>query len=166
MSRLIVVGEIAGAYGVKGWVKIKSFTEPSENILDYSPWLVGEGNEAREIEVLQGRPHGAMVVARLEGVDDREHAAKLNRAPIAVPRECFPVLRSGEYYWADLIGLEVITTDGVSLGKVVGMLETGANDVVEVRGDRDRLIPFVQGEFIKDIRLDRCDMVVDWDPEF
>jgi 16S rRNA processing protein RimM len=85
---------------------------------------------------------------------------------VTVPREVFPRAPKGHYYWADLIGLKVYTVDAVDLGVVTGVLETGANDVLEVKGDRERLIPFVMGPYVKEVDLDAGRMTVDWDPEF
>lgn len=163
---MLAVGEIVGAFGVRGWVKVQSFTDPPENILNYSPWTIGELSAGREYVVVDGSRHGNAVVARLEGVPDRDAAARLQKSAIAVPRSRLPPLPPGQYYWADLIGLEVRTPAGAVLGTVVNMMATGANDVMEVRGDRDRLIPFVTGEFVKEVRLDTGIVVVDWDPEF
>jgi len=116
--------------------------------------------------LVEGRPQGAAVVARLEGVEDRDQAIALKGTRILVPRQCFPEASPGTYYWADLIGLDVVTVAGVALGKVRGLLETGANDVLDVKGDRDRLIPFVVGEFVKNVDLAESRITVDWDPEF
>ncbi|MGX2041580.1 ribosome maturation factor RimM [Methylocaldum sp. MU1018] len=166
MARQIIVGEVAGAFGVRGWVKIRSYTDPADNILSYSPWLIGDGESQREFKVLGGRRQGNSVVARLDGVDTRDQALQLNASRISVDRDRFEPPRPGEYYWADLIGIEVRTTRGVSLGTVVGMMETGANDVMEVRGERDRLIPFVMGQFVKDVDLNAGVLIVEWDPDF
>jgi 16S rRNA processing protein RimM len=166
MSRRVVVGEIVGAYGVLGWVKIKSFTDPAANILGYGPWIIEPGNESRTIRVIHGRTQGVLVVASLEGVENRDQARALKGVQIAVPRACFPKPSHGKFYWADLVGLEVLTTMGHPLGKINGLLETGANDVLEVKGVRDRLIPFVMGEFVKEVNLDEGRLVVDWDPDF
>lgn len=166
MSRRVVVGEIVGAFGVLGWVKIKSFTDPAANILGYRPWIIETGDEPRTIRVIKGRAQGAVVVANLEGVENRDQAAALKGVQIAVPRECFPKPPHGEFYWADLVGLEVSTTTGRPLGKINGLLETGANDVLEVKGERERLIPFVMGECVKEVNLDEGRLVVDWDPDF
>jgi 16S rRNA processing protein RimM len=166
VSREIVVGEILGAFGVRGWIKVQSHTDPPENILKYSPWLINKDGAAWEGKVIEGRRHGHAVVARLEGIADRDQAALLRKCAISVPRDRFPPLKRGQYYWADLIGLEVRAQTGLVLGKVVNMIETGANDVMEVGGDRQRLIPFVTGEFVKEVRLDEGVMVVDWDPDF
>ena len=105
-------------------------------------------------------------MARLEGVDAREQALQLSGLSISVDRDRFEPAKPGEYYWADLIGLEVRTTSGVGLGAVTGLMETGANDVLVVRRERERLIPFVVGEFVKDVDLDAGVLIVDWDPDF
>ncbi|MEY2681017.1 MAG: hypothetical protein RL661_1248 [Pseudomonadota bacterium] len=166
MSSLVEVGEIVGAFGVLGWVKVRSYTDPPANILKYNPWALGSSEAPRSAKLVEGRPQGAAVVARLEGVDDRDQAIALKGTRILVPRQCFPEASPGTYYWADLIGLGVVTVAGVSLGKVRGLLETGANDVLDIKGDRDRLIPFVVGEFVKNVNLVESLITVDWDPEF
>jgi len=166
VSSLVEVGEIVGAFGVLGWVKIRSFTDPPANILKYIPWALGSSEAPRSARLVEGRPQGAAVVARLEGVEDRDQAIALKGTRILVPRQCFPEASPGTYYWADLIGLDVVTVAGVALGKVRGLLETGANDVLDVKGERDRLIPFVVGEFVKNVDLAESRITVDWDPEF
>jgi len=166
VARRIVAGEIASAFGVRGWLKVRSYTDPPDNILGYSPWLLGDGSAQKEYKVVCGRRHGNSVVARLEGVDAREQALQLSGLSISVDRDRFEPAKPGEYYWADLIGLEVRTTSGVGLGAVTGLMETGANDVLVVRRERERLIPFVVGEFIKDVDLDAGVLIVDWDPDF
>ena len=166
MSGKIVVGAIAGAYGVKGWVKVKSYTDPVSNILEYSPWSLGEGVDARIVKVVDGRLQGKVLVARLDGIDDRDQAEALTRSIIRVDRSNFADLEEGEYYWNDLVGLRVFNLEGVAMGAVTGLMSTGANDVLVVLGDRERLIPFVRGQYVKDISLERGEVRVDWDPEF
>lgn len=163
MSRQIVVGRIVGVFGVRGWVKVRSETEPPENILSYSPWQVGDAGEMR---VVDGKCHGSVIVARLAGITDRDQALRLQGAWISVPRSRFGETKRGEFYWVDLIGLEVRTDDGRVLGQVSDMMATGANDVMEVRGDRTRLIPFVVGAYVKAVALDEGYLIVDWDPDF
>ena len=165
MSQLITVGEIAGAFGIKGWVKIFSHTDPIQNILDYGPWLLTDLDGTKEFKVLSGRVHGNYVIALLEGVEDRDKAQKLKSSKISVPRDSFPRLESG-YYWADLIGLQVTNLDGVGLGTIEQMLSTGANDVIVAKAERERLIPFVMGTFVKEINLGEGKMLVDWDADF
>lgn len=162
----VVLGGIAGAYGIKGWVKLRSYTQPQDNILDYAPWWVGSGDRRREMRPLEARAHGKGLVVRLEGVDDRDAAQALNGEPVSVPRDALPALSDGEYYWADLIGLEVLDLDGRSFGRVSQLMETGANDVLVVRGDRERLIPFLVDQVVKDVDLEAGELVVDWDADF
>lgn len=165
-ERQVIVGEVADAYGVKGWVKIHSHTEPPGNILDYAPWLLAGKDGTKEYKVLSGRTHGPFVVARLEGLDDRDQALKLKASKIMVPKDRFPPAEPGHYYWADLEGLRIVNLDGVELGMVADMMATGANDVIVARGERERLIPFVIGQFVKDINLAEGTMLVDWDADF
>ena len=165
-EELVSVGKVSGIFGVKGWIKVFSYTEIRENILTYSPWTLRKGKESRQVKVIAGRRHGKTIVACLQGLDDRDEAAALNGWEILIRPEQLPKVRKGEYYWADLIGLHAKTIDGVDLGIVKQMLETGANDVVVVAGERERLIPFLQGQTIVDIDLQAGEMLVDWDPEF
>lgn len=163
----IVVGRISGIYGVRGWVKVYSHTQPRESILNYSPLHLSMNGEWRAVALENGRTHGKGIVAKFEGCDDREAAAALMNTTVAIRREQLPQAAPGEYYWADLQGLSVHNLDGVELGKVSHLLETGANDVLLVKqGQTERLIPFVQGQFVTDIDLERGVMTVDWDPEF
>lgn len=164
-SRL-VVGKINGLYGVKGWVKLLSWTEPREQILTFASWQLQLDGEWREWKVAEGRPQGKTIVARLEGIGDRDQAVKLLGAEIAVDRDQLPPLKPGEYYWADLIGLEVELLDGRSLGKVDSMMATGANDVLVVKGDRERLIPFIRDQVVREVDLESGLIQVDWDPDF
>jgi len=165
-TRRITLGRINGHFGVKGWVKIYSHTQPKEQIVKYSPWLLKQGGEWHSIKVLEGKAHGKTVIARLEGVDSRELAESLIGAEIAINRNQMQAPAEGEYYWLDLIGLRAQNLAGEDLGEVINLMETGANDVLVVRGERERLIPFVQGQFIKEVDLDSGKIRVDWDPEF
>lgn len=162
----IVVGKISGLFGVKGWIKIYSFTEPRENILTYSPWILKKGMDVKQITVVDGHLHGKAIVAGLEGITDRDLAATLIGYEILIDANKLPKPQEGEYYWRDLIGLQVETEQGVMLGIVDYLLETGSNDVLVVKGERERLIPFLQGQFVKNIDLQAAKMIVDWDPEF
>ncbi len=165
-ERLVTLGRITGLYGVRGWVRVASDTEPRENILAYRPWQIGSGESWREARVAEGRVQGKGVVARLEGCSDRDAAAALLGCAVAVHRDQLPPPAPGEYYWADLEGLTVRTTAGVELGRVERVLATGANDVLVVRGERERLVPFVRGEVIRAVDLEGGWLEVDWDPEF
>lgn len=160
-------GEISGVFGVKGWVKVFSFTDPRENILRYSPWILQKNKQTREIKVIGGQRQGNNVVAELEGIADRDTALALMGWQILISKQQLPKTQPGEYYWADLVGLKVETQDGIKLGVVDHLLETGANDVLVVLdGETERLIPFLQQQTLLSIDLDAGLMVVDWDPDF
>jgi len=165
-SRLVKVGRISGVYGVKGWVKIFSYTTPRENILSYSPWLLCVEGDWHSIKVIEGRRHGKGVVAHLDGYEDTDSIRSIMDAEIAVYRYQLPATSAGEYYWSDLIGLKVVTVDGVELGKVDHLMGTGANDVLVVKNDRERLIPFVLDEIVIGIDTQKGILKVNWDPDF
>lgn len=167
-GRRVLVGRIVGLHGVQGGLKIESWTEPRTRIFDYQPWLLAAapGGET-EVAGVHGRAQGKGLICRLPGVADRDAAAMLVGQDIHVARELLPPSGKDEYYWVDLEGLEVVTTEGVSLGRVSHLFATGANDVVVVRdGTRERLVPFVQGTYVRSVDLSGGRMVVDWDPEF
>ena len=154
----VVVGRVAGAYGVKGWVRIGSYTVPPENLLSYQPWLV-DGNP---LQVLDVHTHGAGFVAQLRGVGDRDAAARLAGMQIAVPAAVLPVLDEDEFYWRDLIGLQVVNSAGEALGAVTGFLASGANDVMVVRDENvERLVPFARS-VVQSVDRDSGCIVVDW----
>lgn len=166
MSDWVVLGQIRGLYGVQGWVKVFSHTQPRGRILDYDPLYLRIRGEWQVVEIEEGRLQGKGVVLKLSGYDNRDVAAGLLGCDIAIRREQLPPLPAGEYYWAELKGLRVVTGDGVELGKIERLFETGANDVIVVAGERERLIPFLQGKVIKRIDLEQGVMQVDWDPTF
>lgn len=166
-SDFLDAGEISGVFGIKGLVKVFSFTDPRENILAYSPWILQKNNQTREVKIVGGQRHGNNVVAELDGISDRDAALALIGCKILIRKQQLPETKPGEYYWADLVGLNVKTKQGVSLGKVDNLLETGANDVLVVLdGEIERLIPFLQQQTIMHIDLDAGLMIVDWDPDF
>lgn len=162
----VVVGRIAGHYGVKGWVKVNSYTEPRDRIYDYRPWFLQRDGAARQIEVIGARAHGRGLIVQFAGVADRDAAAELIGMNILVAREAFGETDESQYYWHDLIGLRVVTVDGCDLGIVESLLATGANDVLVLQGKRRRLIPFVVDEYVKRVDLAAATITVDWDPEF
>lgn len=167
---LITVGRISGLYGVKGWVKIFSHTEPRENILQYSPWRLKKGDGTWcPVEVEDGRAHGQGIVAKLRSCNAREQAAGLVGSDIAIHREQLAPREEGEYYWIDLIGLEVVNVQGERLGVVENLLSTvGANDVLVVRGASgdEILIPYVADKIVVAVDLERKRIEVDWQADF
>jgi 16S rRNA processing protein RimM len=162
----VIVGKISGIYGVSGWVRIISYTRPVTNILSYSPWLVGQGEQQRQMELLEGRMQGKGLVARLLGLEDRDVARSYIGKQIALYRQQMPDLPAGEYYWCDLMQLDVVTLDGVMLGKVTEILETGANDVLVVEGDRRHLVPLIMDRYVTEIDVSNGRITVDWNPEY
>jgi 16S rRNA processing protein RimM len=166
----VIVGRVSGLYGLQGWIKVFSYTSPPDNIFSYKSWYLQrpeqDGESAARYEVAANRRQGKGLVARFEGMEDCEAAAEWVGADILVERGEFAGTEKDEYYWADLAGLEVRTADGQVLGVVASLIETGANDVLVVEGDRRRLVPFLQGSVVKSVDLDARIVVVDWDPEF
>lgn len=165
MASPIVVGTIRDAYGVRGWVKVQSYTQPATNIARYSPWVLRHRGSEQTLKVLSGKQHGDDVVVQLDGISDRDAALALKGAEVIVQREVLPPLTQGEFYWVDLIGLDVVTTNGVKLGAVIDLMETGSNDVLVVHGEQDRLIPFLRGTVIMDVDMATRRITVDWDSE-
>lgn len=164
--RLVLVGRIVGVFGVAGAVKLHSYTEPRENIFRYRPWLVRLGETTREIATPKGKAQGKGIVATLPGVDDRDAAAALMGADVYVRRDALPKAAPGELYWSDLEGLRVRTVEGRELGTVSHLFATGANDVIVVKGERERLIPFIRDSVVREVDLAAGTMLVDWDPDF
>jgi 16S rRNA processing protein RimM len=167
---IVILGHLAGAHGVKGWVKVYSETSPIDNILQYSPWYLESrqgSDQWRRVELISGRRQGKGIVAQIQGCDDRDQAAEMRGIRIAVHTDQLPALDSDEYYWRDLIGLEVVNQQGTSLGRVSSLMETGgSNDVQVVDGDRERLIPYLPGNSVIEVDTDLKRILVDWDEDF
>ena len=159
----VILGRIVGLFGVRGWVKVHSYTEPRGALLDYRDWLLGREEAWRHVELAEGRQHGKGIVVRLRGIEDRDAAAELLGSEIGVDRDTLPEPEDGRYYWADLEGLTVVGRDGTELGKVAYLMATGANDVLVVDGPVERLIPFVPETVILDVDLAHGVIRVDWE---
>ncbi|OUS09491.1 hypothetical protein A9Q90_03290 [Gammaproteobacteria bacterium 54_18_T64] len=173
-SDYAVVARITGPHGIKGWVKVHSYTQPAENVFSYQPWRVKVDGCWRELEADSFRAQGKGTIAHLRGIDDRNEAEALSGTEIFVPRKQFDALEGGEHYWYQLEGLKVyslVENVRVLLGEVSGFLETGANDVLVVKGVSDsidrkeRLIPYVD-QFLLEVDIAAGEILVDWDPEF
>ncbi len=164
-DELICVGHILGAQGIKGWVRVFSNTSPRENIVNYSPWFIERGDELQTVSV-KGRMQGRNVLASLDGYEDRNQAEELNGCRIFIEQAQLPGLQADEYYWSDLIGLAVESLQGEPLGVVASMLETGADDVMVLSGERERLIPFAIDDIVREVDLEQRRLVVDWLPEY
>lgn len=162
----ILLGKVLAAFGIQGWVKVHSETRPIDEIGRYRTWQLKLKDGWTDFRVKSVKYQGKGLVAKLEGVNDRNHAESLSGAEIAVDPVRLPRLPEGEYYWRDLIGMQVATKEGVELGEVDHLLETGANDVLVLKGERERLVPFLPGQVVLEVDLAARRMVVDWDPEF
>ncbi|WP_049722247.1 ribosome maturation factor RimM [Gilvimarinus polysaccharolyticus] len=174
-SNLVNVGQVTGVFGVKGWIKIRSFTEPATNLFDYSPWWLKTAHGVKTFEIDEYRAHGKGFVAHIKDVDDRDLAAQYTNCVIAVERDLLPSLDAGEFYWHQLQDMAVISCfeGGESrLGTVKKLIETGANDVLVVApdansiDDRERLIPYIPDQFVTHIDEATNTIEVDWDPAF
>jgi len=162
----LLMGRIAGPHGVQGWMKVLSYARPADALFDYLPWQLRHRGVELPFSVAEWRHQGRGLVFRSPTVTDRTAAEAMAGAEIWVPRAALPPTAPGEYYWADLEGLAVSTVEGVDLGRVSHLLDTGANDVLVVAGERQRLIPFVRGQYVTSVDLAAGRIVVDWDPEF
>lgn len=164
--KLVTLGRVNGLLGVKGWLKIYSYTDPRDSIVGFSTWVLRTGDDEQTVELEDGRKHGRTVVVKLKAIDDRNQAEALVGADIAVERDALAPCDPGEYYWTDLEGSTVVTAQGESLGRLDHLFETGGHDVMVVIGDRRRLIPFVQEKVVREVKLEQHIIVVDWDPTF
>ena len=162
-SEPLVLGRISGLFGVRGWVRVFSYTEPREAVLQYKRLLIGRNGSWQAILVAEGQRHGKSVIARFDGVDDRDQAAALIGAELGVERDALPEPEDGQYYWSDLIGMKVVHRDGTELGTIDSMLETGAHDVMVVAGETERLIPFAMNEVVINVDLQEKRVDVDWE---
>jgi 16S rRNA processing protein RimM len=162
----IVVGQLGGVHGVRGWLKLNSYTRPKENIFNYSPLLMHTDDVWQTIDIEEYQQRGERLLVKLSGIDNPEDARKYTKCELAVSREHLPALKEGEYYWCDLIGLEVLNQDNKSLGKVDEIVETGANDVlVIVPSEKDKarvLVPLIMDVYVKKVDLIANTLHVDW----
>lgn len=170
---LINLGKVSSVYGIKGWVKVYSFTDPMDRILDYQDWILERNGKLETVKVIAGRSHGKGMVAHINGFDDREQAALLNGALIYVPRDQLPELEDGDYYWFQLVGLRVVTLDGHDLGTIRSMMSAGAaNDVMVIKGDNkavdreERLVPYLLEKVVMGVDLEAGIVRVDWQPDY
>lgn len=167
-GKRVIIGRISGVHGVRGWLKVFSFTEPRENIFLYQPWLLGDGDKETdatwsEIKFDEYGSRGKTLVVKFPGVEDREAADRFIGLPLAVLRSRLPEPEPGEYYWTDLMHMEVVTRTGKRLGRVVDIMETGANDVLVVEGEKRSPIPFVMDEVVTQVDLDDAVITVEWE---
>ena len=169
----VTLGKVGAVYGIKGWLKIHSFTDDQEAILDYFPWSLKLGDKIQSVDITDWRKHNNGLVVKVAGIDDRDVAQKLVGSEIFVSEEALSDLPDGEFYWRDLIGMAVVTDKGYDLGRVSDIMETGANDVLVVKanlkdgfGKKERLIPYLMDQVILSISAEDKQICVDWDPGF
>ena len=161
----ITVGRFGKAFGIAGWIKVISFTTSKENILKFKPWLIKKNNNWEKVYFEQGRRDANSVIVKLPNCDTPEQATQFTNVEIAVERKQLPKLRDGEYYWYDLIDLEVVNKDGFGLGQVKELMATGANDVLVVLGQKKILIPYIS-EVILNVDLDKKIIQVNWEKDY
>lgn len=159
------MGQVLAPFGVLGWIRIRPYTETQDGLGDYSKWWLGKKGAYRPYSVETAKSHGKELIAKLQGVDDRDQALSLRGLEVVVPRKALPATQPDEYYWTDLIGLTVLNTDNLVLGKVESLIATGANDVLVVSGDRQRLIPFIAA-VVQSVELAEGRLTVDWGEDY
>ncbi len=170
-ERRVTLGRIAGVFGIRGWLRIQSYSRPPDNLIGYRSWWIA-GGDPYQASVIEVRQQGIGFVAQLGDaggipICDRDVAARLVGAEIQVERSLLPAAPRGSYYWADLIGLEVKSVSGARLGTVENLVDNGAQDVLVVGdGGVKRLIPFVRGPIIQNVDLDGGVIVADWEPDY
>jgi 16S rRNA processing protein RimM len=164
-NKRLLIGQINGLFGVQGWVKLFSYSNPRKNILSYQPWHIQIDGEWHTLEIVKGRVQGKTIVAQLKGVNDREVARGYIGTEIYIEKSQLPKLSKGEYYWDELAGLEVRNKEGVILGKISYMVDTGSNNVMVINGDKEHWVPYIE-PFLISIDMDSRQVLVDWDENF
>lgn len=162
---MVVMGRVAAPHGIKGWIKVQPFTQETDGLLGYPEWWLGSGEIWASRRVLESAVHGVTVLARLEGCEDRDAAFALKGMQVGVPRDLLPESREGEYYWSDLLGMQVQNGRGELLGRVVKLMETGANQILVLEGEREVLVPFVENVILS-VDLAGKRIVADWELDY
>lgn len=172
-QNIAVVGKLGSTYGIRGWLRLYSSTEQAESIFGYLPWYLNIKGQWQAVELESWRYHSNDLIVKLVGTDDREAAQLLTNAEIGVDLAIFPDLDEGDFYWHDLIGCQVINTQGYKMGEVTELMETGSNDVLVVQatqkdafGKQERLIPFLYEKVVKRVDLTAKIIEVEWDAGF
>lgn len=169
----IVMGKLGSTYGIRGWLKVFSYTDNAESIFDYSPWYLNQKGKWVEYKVESWKRHGQGYVCKLAGLDVREDAQLMTNFEIAIDPASLPELSEDEFYWRELFGMQVFTTKGYDLGEVTDLLETGSNDVLVIKanlkdafGQKERLVPYLEEQVVKKVDREARRIEVDWDPGF
>jgi 16S rRNA processing protein RimM len=156
------MGRVLGPFGIQGWIKLKTFTEDPDGLARHPNWWLRTKSGWRSAVLQDFKVRPAAVSARLEGVDDRNAAEALRGFDVAVTRDDLGDAAEGEIYWVDLVGLEVVDLQGGKLGRVEELLRTGGSDVLVVRGERERLIPFI-ADYVKSVDREAGRITVEWE---
>lgn len=169
----VVLGRVGAVYGVKGWLKVQSYTDVDEDIFAYSPWLLAKQGKWQPVKVAEWRRHNKGLIVRFEAVTDRDLAQPYTGMEIAIEPDQLPALAEDEFYWRDLIGMTVVNTEGYDMGKVDQLMATASNDVMVVKansndafGRSERLIPFIQSQYVQAVNKSENRIVVDWPSDF
>ncbi|HTM64552.1 MAG TPA: ribosome maturation factor RimM [Gammaproteobacteria bacterium] len=163
-STYIIIGKIGAPFGIKGWLKIQTFTEYGADILEYSPWYLSSTDDKyQEITIEDAKEHGGGLIVKFTGVETPEEARLYTSKTINITRSQLPELAKNEYYWSDLVGLTVINQRGETLGKIIYLIETGSNDVLVVKGEKEIAIPYLPGSVVLNIDIDKQEMQVNWE---
>ena len=166
LNQLVLLGRIVGVHGLQGWVKIHSYTEPRQAIGNYDQWWVGKNEDWRPCEVRTVRCQGKRIIGKLAGSNDCDDAESLRGLEIAIDEQQLEKLDKDQYYWRDLQGLNVSHANGTALGKIARIFDTGANNVIVVKGERERMIPWLIHDVVRSVDLDAGQVVVEWDLDF
>ena len=164
-SDWVVMGRIAAPFGIKGWVKVQPFSEDPGTLMDFESWRIGRDPEYKHYTVEAIQDHSNTLVAKLVGIDDRDKAYALRGQEVSVARSALPPPEENEYYWSDLIGLKAVNRDGVELGTVDSLMETGAQDVLVIKGKREHLVPFI-AQFVGKVDVAAGQIEVDWGEDY
>lgn len=163
-DQYITIAKIGAPYGVRGWLKVQTFTDSIENAVNYRPWFVTDAKGQWSIlAVEQVDYQSERLLIKIQGIDTPEAARCYTGKLLHIPRNKLPVLQENEYYWSDLEGLTVIDQHGDVLGKVSFLLETGSNDVLVVKGSKQIAVPYLPGQVIKSVSLDTREIHVEWE---
>ncbi len=166
-QKYVVIGKFGKTHGLQGWIRVYPFTETVEAMLSYKPWYIAVKEEREELKIDGVHPHGRAIIVHIEAVNDVDAVRYYTDKEIFVLHDQLPKLDNDEYYWSDLKGLTVVNREGVELGVIDHLMETGSNDVLVVLGKKKQhVIPFLREKFVLEIDFDKNIMIVDWDPEF
>lgn len=162
----VIIGRFGRTYGVQGWIKVRSFTDPPENILQYSEWYINLNHQWSQLELTEAKCHGVSILAKIEALDTPELAKRYTNFDIAIPRSQLPAIAEDEIYLCDLPGFTVKNQTGTILGTVDTIFDNGAHPILSIHGEHHYLIPFIREIFVKSIQIPTRHITVEWDSQF